>query len=162
MRIELTTLSSSTDALTTDLLEALRREGSKINYYYTSHTGPVTGVLDIFKKKKCKEEKISPPITFKKRTNKQNKAKTKQSKSLVSISNVGDQLWLSLVLNRSQASADLQRQVLLWYAGRKSQAKWCNNEQLFTLEPKLCCCKTSVFHRRVNKIKFQMTSFTTC
>ena len=31
--------SSSTDTLTTDLQEAPRREWSKINYYYTSHTG---------------------------------------------------------------------------------------------------------------------------
>ena len=47
------------------------------------------------------------------------------------------QLWLSLVLNRSQASADLQLQVLLWYVGQKSQAKWCNNERSFPLEPEL-------------------------
>ena len=108
MRIELTTSSSSTDALTTDLLEALRREGSKINYYYTSHTGPVTGATGHFQEKKMQGRKNFPSYYFLKK-NKQ----TKQSKSLVSISNVGDQLWLGLVLNRSQASADLQRQVLL-------------------------------------------------
>ena len=69
---------SSTDALTTDLLEDLRREGSEINCYYTSHTGPVTGTYwTSLRKKKCKgnvkKEKIPPPITFKKeQTNKDN------------------------------------------------------------------------------------------
>ena len=113
VRIELTTSSSSTDALTTDLLEALWREESKINQSYNTCYGDL---LDIFKKKKCEgnitEEKIPLLLLLKK--NKQTKnGKTKQNKSLVSISNVGDQLWLGLVLNRSQASADLQRQVLL-------------------------------------------------
>ena len=83
-------------------------------------------LLDIFKKKKWKEnvteEKI--PLLLLLNKNKQTKkGKTKQNKSLVSICNVGDQLWLGLVLNRSQASADLQRQVLLWNAGQKRSGK---------------------------------------
>ena len=104
-------------ALTTDLPEALWREGSKINYYYTSHTGPVTGTYWTFSRKKmqgkCNERKNPRPITFKKEQTNKQKSKNKKNKSLVSISNVGDQLWLSLVLNRSQASADLQLQVFL-------------------------------------------------
>ena len=92
------------------------REGSKINYYYTSYTGPVTGTYRTFsRKKKCKrnvtkEKSPAPIISKKEQTNKlTKKAKTKQNKSLVSISNDGDQLWLGLVLNLSQASADLQQ-----------------------------------------------------
>ena len=56
--------SSSTDTLTTDLLEAPWREWWKINYYYTSHTGPVTGTYWTFSRKKmqgkCNERKNSP------------------------------------------------------------------------------------------------------
>ena len=77
-------------------------------------------LLDMFKKKKCKgnvtKEKISPPITFKKnkQTNKQKKEKQNKtnpwSRFLMSVINSGS---ASIVLSRSQASADLQRQVLL-------------------------------------------------
>ena len=64
------------------------------------HTGPETGTYWTFSRKKCNgnvtKQKI-PYITFKKEQTSK-KAKTKQNKCLVSISNVGDQLWLVLVL----------------------------------------------------------------
>ena len=68
-----------------------------------SHTGPVTGdLLDILKKKKmqgtCNQRKNSPLLLLLKKNKQTNKSKNKKNKSLVSISNVGDQLWLGLVL----------------------------------------------------------------
>ena len=118
-------------------------------------------LLDIFKKKKqgkCNERKNSSSYYLKnKQTHKQNKEK--QNKSLVSISNDGDQLWLSLVLNRSQASADLQCQVLLWYVGQKSQAKWCNNERSFPLEPELCYGKHRYFITGLIKLRSRWPHF---
>ena len=80
-----------------------------------------TYILDISKKKKGKETVTKgkslppppppppPPLLLKKNKQINRKSKKKQKKSLVSISNVGDQLLLGLVLNLSQTSAGLQQ-----------------------------------------------------
>ena len=80
-----------------------------------------TYILDISKKIKCKGNVTKgksilspphptppPPLLLKKNKQTNRKSKKKQKKSLVSISNVGDQLLLGLVLNLSQTSAGLQ------------------------------------------------------
>ena len=74
-----------------------------------------TYILDISKKIKCKGNVTKgksippPPLLLKKNKQTNRKSKKKQKKSLVSISNVGDQLLLGLVLNLSQTSAGLQQ-----------------------------------------------------
>ena len=78
-----------------------------------------TYILDISKKIKCKGNVTKgksilpppppPPLLLKKNKQTNRKSKKKQTKSLVSISNVGDQLLLGLVLNLSQTSAGLQQ-----------------------------------------------------
>ena len=75
-----------------------------------------TYILDISKKIKCKGNVTKgksilspPPLLLKKNKQINRKSKKKQKKSLVSISNVGDQLLLGLVLNLSQTSAGLQQ-----------------------------------------------------
>ena len=77
-----------------------------------------TYILDISKKKKSKGNVTKgksipppppPPLLLKKNKQTNRKSKKKQKKSLVSISNVGDQLLLGLVLNLSQTSAGLQQ-----------------------------------------------------
>ena len=76
-----------------------------------------TYILDISKKIKCKGNVTKgksilsppPPLLLKKNKQTNRKGKKKQKKSLVSISNVGDQLLLGLVLNLSQTSAGLQQ-----------------------------------------------------
>ena len=75
-----------------------------------------TYILDISKKIKCKGNVTKgksilspPPLLLKKNKQTNRKSKKKQKKSLVSISNVGDQLLLGLVLNLSQTSVGLQQ-----------------------------------------------------
>ena len=56
-------------------------QGSKINYYYTSYTEPVTGTYRTFsRKKKCKgnvTKEKSPLLLFLKKNKQPKKAKTK-------------------------------------------------------------------------------------
>ena len=76
-----------------------RRKSIIITQSYRTCNGDL---LDILKKKKCKghvtKEKIPPPFTFKKEQTKKQKQKQNKTNPRVSISNVGDQLWLGLVL----------------------------------------------------------------
>ena len=162
MRIELTTSSPSTDSLSTDLREALWREGSKINDYYTSHTGPVKGTYWTFSRKKmqgkCNERKNFPSYYLRKNKQTNKHKKEKQNKSLVSISNVGD-------INSGSASFSIASSfrwsstsalTMIRRPKKVKQSDAITNDH-FRLNPN---CVT--VHRRVNKIKFQMTSFPTC
>ena len=94
-------------------------------------------LLDIFKKKnaeKCNERKNSFSVLLLLKNNKQTN-NSKNKTITVSISNVGDQLWLGLVLNRSQASADLQLQVYYDTQAKKVKLSDAITNDHFRLNP---------------------------
>ena len=61
--------------------------------------------------RRVQRKKKFPLLLLLKKNKQTNKQTNKKAKSLVLISNVGDQISLGLVLSLSQASADLQQRV---------------------------------------------------